>query len=38
MTASSFPYRIVCVANGNKTDIAYVMDTQNFVEKELILG
>ena len=31
MTASSFPNRIVCVANDNKTDIAYVMDAQHFV-------
>ena len=38
MTASSFSYSIVCVANGNKTKIAYVIDTINIVNKEWILG
>ena len=28
----------VCVANGNKTEIAYVIDTQNIVRKERLLG
>ena len=31
MTASSFPYSIVCVANGNMTEIAHVIDTKNIV-------
>ena len=38
MTASTFSYSIVCVANGSKMEIAYVIDTKNIVYKEWILS